>query len=289
MHPEGGCNENGEIGIGYRQYVRIIQKKIRTDGSARGNMTHSEELIYHVDFGDHYVHLTKKQKRYLAVRSVIERVVAAALLLLASPVFLLVSIAQKISAPDEPIFFLQKRVGRDARCFNIIKFRTMKSSAPKNVATGDLENPEAYISKVGRFLRDTSIDELPQLVNVVKGEMSLIGPRPLVYTEREIRFLRRWYGVYQVTPGITGWAQVNGRDTVEVYDKVFYDREYVQNVGLKFDLKVLWKSVQVVLNRKGVVDGKIDPAFRQESIVLLRESRLVSKETDECVGKMQMV
>ena len=149
--------------------------------------------------------------------------------------------------------------------------------------------PEAYISKVGRFLRDTSIDELPQLVNVVKGEMSLIGPRPLVYTEREIRFLRRWYGVYQVTPGITGWAQVNGRDTVEVYDKVFYDREYVQNVGLKFDLKVLWKSVQVVLGRNGVVDGKIDPAFRQESIVLLRESRVVSRETDECVGEMQMV
>ena len=102
-------------------------------------------------------------------------------------------------------------------------------------------------------------------------------------------FLRRWYGVYQVTPGLTGWAQGNGRDTVEVYDKVFYDREYVQNVGLKFDLKVLWKSVQVVLNRKGVVDGKIDPAFRQESIVLLRESRLVSKETDECVDEMQMV
>ena len=97
--------------------------------------------------------------------------------------------------------FLQKRVGKDAHCFNIIKFRTMKSTAPKNVATGDLESPEIYISKLGRILRDTSIDELPQLWNVVRGEMSLIGPRPLVYTEREIRFLRRWYGVYQVRPG----------------------------------------------------------------------------------------
>lgn len=154
-------------------------------------------------------------------------------------------------------FLLQKRVGRGAHCFNIIKFRTMKSSAPKNVATGDLESPETYISRLGRFLRDTSIDELPQLANVVRGEMSLIGPRPLVYTEREIRFLRRWYGVYQVTPGITGWAQVNGRDTVDVYDKVYYDREYVQNVSLKFDLKVIWKSIQVVLGRKGVVDGKL--------------------------------
>ncbi len=122
-------------------------------------------------------------------------------------------------------------------------------------------------------------------MNVVKGEMSLIGPRPLVYTEREIRFLRRWYGVYQVTPGITGWAQINGRDTVDVYDKVYYDREYVQNVSLKFDLKVIWKSIQVVLGRKGVVDGKIDPEFRKESIVLLRESKVVKDiEAGDCKG-----
>ena len=158
-----------------------------------------EELNYHVDFGPYYVHLTRKQKKYLAVRSVIDRILAALALVLLSPLFLAVSIAQKVSAPDEPIFFLQKRVGKGAHCFNIIKFRTMKSSAPKNVATGDLENPQMYISKVGRFLRDTSIDELPQLANVVRGEMSLIGPRPLVYTEREIRFLRRWYGVYTRT------------------------------------------------------------------------------------------
>lgn len=236
-----------------------------------------EELNYHVDFGPYYVHLTRKQKKYLAVRSVIDRILAVLALVLLSPLFLAVSIAQKVSAPDEPIFFLQKRVGKGAHCFNIIKFRTMKSSAPKNVATGDLENPQMYISKVGRFLRDTSIDELPQLANVVRGEMSLIGPRPLVYTEREIRFLRRWYGVYQVTPGITGWTQINGRDTVDVYDKVYYDREYVQNVSLKFDLKVIWKSIQVVLGRKGVVDGKIDPEFRRESIVLLMESEKVRK------------
>ena len=236
-----------------------------------------EELNYHVDFGPYYVHLTRKQKKYLAVRSVIDRILAVLALVLLSPLFLAVSIAQKVSAPDEPIFFLQKRVGKGAHCFNIIKFRTMKSSAPKNVATGDLENPQMYISKVGRFLRDTSIDELPQLANVVRGEMSLIGPRPLVYTEREIRFLRRWYGVYQVTPGIPGWAQINGRDTVDVYDKVYYDREYVQNVSLKFDLKVIWKSIQVVLGRKGVVDGKIDPEFRRESIVLLMESEKVRK------------
>lgn len=250
-----------------------------------------EETKYHVDFGEYYVRMTDKQKHYLVVRSVIDRILAGIALVILSPLFLIVSIAQKISAPDEPIFFLQKRVGKNAHCFNIIKFRTMKSSAPKNVATGDLADPQIYISRLGRFLRDTSIDELPQLVNVVNGDMSLIGPRPLVYTEREIRFLRRWYGVYQVTPGITGWAQVNGRDTVDIYDKVYYDREYVQNVSLKFDLKVIWKSVLVVLGRKGVVDGKVDPEFRKESIVLLRESQLVQNRKVECTGEneLQMV
>lgn len=237
-----------------------------------------EETNYYVDFGAYYVQMTNKQKRYLAVRSVLDRILAGVALIVLLPLFLTVSIAQKISAPDEPIFFLQKRVGKDAHCFNIIKFRTMKSSAPKNIATGDLENPEMYISKLGRFLRDRSIDELPQLINVVKGEMSLIGPRPLVYTEREIRFLRRWYGVYQVTPGITGWAQVNGRDTVDIYDKVYYDREYVQNVSLRFDLNVIWRSILVVLGRKDVVDGKVDPEFKKESIVLLKESQLVNPE-----------
>ena len=254
-------------------------------------MVNLEETKYHVDFGKYYVQMTDKQKHYLVVRSVIDRILAGIALVILSPLFLIVSIAQKISAPDEPIFFLQKRVGKNAHCFNIIKFRTMKSSAPKNVATGDLADPQIYISRLGRFLRDTSIDELPQLVNVVNGDMSLIGPRPLVYTEREIRFLRRWYGVYQVTPGITGWAQVNGRDTVDIYDKVYYDREYVQNVSLKFDLKVIWKSVLVVLGRKGVVDGKVDPEIRKESIVLLQESQLVQNRKVECTGEneLQMV
>ena len=247
-----------------------------------------EETKYHVDFGEYYVRMTDKQKRYLVVRSVIDRILAGIALIILSPLFLIVSIAQKISAPDEPVFFLQKRVGKNAHCFNIIKFRTMKSSAPKNVATGDLADPQIYISRLGRFLRDTSIDELPQLVNVVNGDMSLIGPRPLVYTEREIRFLRRWYGVYQVTPGITGWAQVNGRDTVDIYDKVYYDREYVQNVSLKFDVKVIWKSVLVVLGRKGVVDGKVDPEFRKESIVLLRESQLVQNRQVECTDENKL-
>ena len=214
-----------------------------------------------IKFGRYYVRMTVGQKRYLKIRGILERLLAVLALVLLSPLFLVVSIAQKLSAPDEPVFFKQKRVG---------------SSAPKNVATGDLESPERYISKLGRFLRDTSIDELPQLINVARGEMGLIGPRPLVYTERQIRFLRRWYGIYQVKPGITGWAQVNGRDTVDVYDKVFYDREYVQKVSLLFDIKIILKSVAVVLGHHGIVDGKIDPQIRRESIVLMRESELLT-------------
>lgn len=227
-----------------------------------------------IEFGKYYVKMTKRQKQYLKIRSIIERLVAIVALALLSPLFIAVAVAQKISAPNETVFFKQKRVGKDAHCFNIVKFRTMKSAAPKNVATSDLESPECYISHLGRFLRDTSIDELPQFINVARGEMGLIGPRPLVYTEREIRFLRRWYGIYQVKPGITGWAQVNGRDTVDLYDKVFYDREYVQKVSLGFDIKIVFKSIGVVLGHHDIVDGKIDPRIRKESIVLLRESEL---------------
>ena len=131
----------------------------------------------------------------------------------------------------------------------------MKSSAPKNVATGDLESPETYISRLGRFLRDTSIDELPQFVNVVRGEMSLIGPRPLVYTEREIRFLRRWYGVYQVTPGITGWAQINGlRGDTDIAERIRYDIWYIENWTVALDIKILFRTV---FGGKMVNDEKI--------------------------------
>lgn len=209
-----------------------------------------------IKLGPHYVQLTQKQKRYLAVRVVLDWGIAAVALLAFSPLFLIVVVVQKVTAPHEPVFFLQARVGEGARSFKIIKFRTMKDTAPRNVATSDLKNPEMYITKWGRFLRATSIDELPQLINVLRGEMSLIGPRPLVYSERKIRVLRRWYGIYQVKPGITGWAQVNGRDAVNLYDKVYFDREYLQKVCFWFDLKIFFKSIGIVLRREGVIEGK---------------------------------
>ena len=208
-------------------------------------------------YGQFYVKLTKGQKIYLKFKFVADIIISAIALIVLLPLLLIICVLQKIDCPHEPIFFVQKRVGLNGKAYNVVKFRTLKSSAPRNVATGELNKPDEYTTKFSRFLRRSSIDELPQLLMVCGTfKMSLVGPRPLVYTEREIHFLRKWYGIYQVRPGITGWAQVNGRDTVSTYDKVRYDREYLQKMSLWFDLKILWKSVFVVLSRAGVVDGQ---------------------------------
>ena len=199
--------------------------------------------------------LTPKQKKYLKGKRVFDVLVSSmALIVLAIP-FLIVAALQKLSSPTEPVFFRQKRVGQNSRMFYIVKFRTMKSTAPKYSSSGQLKNADAYISKLGRFLRDTSIDELPQLFNVLVGDMSLIGPRPLIRQERSVHFLRRYYGVDQLKPGITGWAQINGRDLLNDYDKVFYDREYLKNVSAAFDAKVFFDSVLKVLGRMDIKEG----------------------------------
>lgn len=203
----------------------------------------------------HRIPLTDAQQRYLRQKRCFDVVIAAmALVVLAVP-FAAVALLQKLSSPTEPVFFRQKRVGQDSHVFYITKFRTMKSTAPKYSATGELQNADAYISRLGRFLRDTSIDELPQLFNVLTGDMSLIGPRPLIRQERSVHFLRRYYGVDQLKPGITGWAQINGRDMLNDYDKVFYDREYLKNVSMAFDAKVFLDTVLKVLGRKDIQEG----------------------------------
>lgn len=204
----------------------------------------------------HQLHLSAPQKRYMKLKRLIDIILSLiAMLLLALPMAVVV-VLQKISSPREPVIFRQARVGKDYRCFKIYKFRTMKTSAPKTLATGELEHPEVYISRLGKWLRRLSIDELPQLINVIKGDMSLIGPRPLIPQERSIRYLRRYYGVYAVRPGITGWAQVNGRDTVDTCSKVDFDREYVKKISLAFDLRILFRTVWCVLRQAGVVEGK---------------------------------
>lgn len=162
--------------------------------------------------------------------------------------FVLIGIISLI-VQGSPVFIKQQRYGKDRKIFNIYKFRTMKKETPV-MASNDLD--EEYITKWGRLLRKTSVDELPQLMNVLKGDMSLIGPRPLILKEEEIHDLREKNGVYTVRPGITGWAQINGRDDVSIEEKVELDKYYVDNMSVKFDLEILFKSFFAVLLEKNI-------------------------------------
>lgn len=165
-------------------------------------------------------------------------------------------IALVISADSKGCaIFKQKRVGRDGKLFNVYKFRTMQTDAPHETATCELRDAYKYITRAGAFLRRTSIDELPQLFNVLKGDMSIVGPRPLIAGEFEIHDLRRKANVYSVKPGITGWAQINGRDTLSVEEKVSLDAEYVEKSSLLFDLCILIRTVLVVFRKDGYREG----------------------------------
>lgn len=153
-----------------------------------------------------------------------------------------------------PVVFRQKRVGRNSKLFTIYKFRTMKKDT-RSAATGELSESDEQITKSGRVLRKTSVDELLQLVNVLNGTMSIVGPRPLIPEEKEIHALRERYGVYKVRPGVTGWAQINGRDALDDETKALYDKEYVEKQSLLFDIKILLKTVAVVLKRENITEG----------------------------------
>ena len=187
---------------------------------------------------------------------------SAAIVLLALPM-LIIALAIRLDTPG-PAIFRQNRVGLNGRLFRICKFRTMHCSAPSDVATGQLGNAESYITKVGGFLRRSSLDELPQLFNVLKGDMSLIGPRPLIPAEEEIHRLRSEADVYSVRPGMTGWAQVNGRDSISLADKVACDREYAENTSFAFDIKVIAQTIRVVLSGEGYAEGR-GPVSSKES------------------------
>lgn len=177
-------------------------------------------------------------------------------LIILSPLFLVISIMILI-VDGKPILFRQKRVGKNNELFTIYKFRTMKNGT-ENVASAELEHAEDKITKIGRFLRSTSIDELPQLINILNGTMSLVGPRPLIPEEDDIRKLREEYNVYSVRPGITGWAQVNGRDIITRENKALLDKEYVEKQSLGFDIKILFLTVLKVLRREDMREGKED-------------------------------
>lgn len=154
-----------------------------------------------------------------------------------------------------PVLFKQQRFGKDKKPFTIYKFRTMTTEAPKDCPTNDLENASSYITRTGQIMRKLSIDELPQFLNVLKGEMSLVGPRPVVLTEVDLIAERDKYNANSFTPGITGWAQANGRDEINIYEKARMDGEYAHNFGIKMDLRCLVKTVETILFAKGYKEG----------------------------------
>lgn len=177
------------------------------------------------------------------------------LMLILIPVFLLLSIVVKVTSRG-PVFFKQRRTGKDKTEFYIFKFRTMYLETPKNMPTHLLENPDKYITPVGKFLRKTSLDELPQLINIIKGEMSFVGPRPALYNQYDLIALREAEGVNGIRPGVTGWAQVNGRDELEIPEKVKFDSYYVKNQTIRFDIKIVFITLYKALFGYGVVEGK---------------------------------
>ena len=170
------------------------------------------------------------------------------------PVFILIAIAIKLDS-EGPVIFKQKRFGIHKKTFYVFKFRTMKVESPKYVATRDLQNPEQWITRVGAFLRKTSLDELPQLCNILVGDMSIVGPRPVVVSERDVIEAREKYGANDVLPGLTGWAQINGRDTLSTDMKAKLDGYYVKNRSLIMDIKCIVRTIPYVLKRKGIVEG----------------------------------
>lgn len=180
------------------------------------------------------------------------------------PLWLILSIAIFVTDPG-PIFFTQKRVGKNKKIFKILKFRTMKTSTPHDMPTHLLENPEQYITKVGKFLRKTSLDELPQIFNIFIGQMSIIGPRPALWNQDDLIAERDKYGANDVRPGLTGWAQINGRDELEIADKARLDGEYVERMSFLFDCKCFFGTIGSVLKRDGVVEGGTGEIHREEA------------------------
>lgn len=171
-----------------------------------------------------------------------------------APVYLILAIAIKVDDPG-PVFFRQKRVGIHKTHFNIMKFRTMKMETPRDMPTHLLENPEQYITRVGKVLRKTSLDELPQIFQIFTGEMSIIGPRPALWNQFDLIAERDKYGANDVRPGLTGWAQINGRDELPIDVKARFDGEYVQNLSFLFDCKCFFGTITSVLKHEGVVEG----------------------------------
>ncbi len=191
---------------------------------------------------------------YLKIKRLIDVVLPFLALIILSPVFLILIIAIKVDSKG-PVLFKQKRVGIHKSHFYILKFRTMRIDTPKDCPTHLLENPDQWITKVGKFLRKTSLDELPQIWNIFVGQMSIIGPRPALWNQYDLIEERDKYGANDVPVGLTGWAQINGRDEIPIEEKAKLDGAYVEKRSLWFDAICFFGTITAVLRRKGVIEG----------------------------------
>lgn len=202
----------------------------------------------------------KKQKQsksiFLIVKRAFDLLLAVCVIIAMSPVLFLIAVIIKLTSSG-PILFKQKRIKQYKKDFYIFKFRTMYIDAPKDVPTHLLNNPDKFITPFGKFLRKTSLDELPQLFNILKGDMSFVGPRPALYNQYDLISLRERYGVNNIPVGLTGWAQINGRDELSIEDKVSYDYYYLQHMSFKLDCLIIFNTFFRVLSSKGVVEGGV--------------------------------
>lgn len=189
------------------------------------------------------------------IKRLIDFVFATLLFIILSPLFLLLCLLIKLDSKG-PVFFKQRRIGIHKTEFMILKFRSMKIDAPKDQPTHLLENPETHITKVGKFLRKTSLDELPQLINIIVGQMSVVGPRPALYNQYDLIALRDEVNANSVRPGLTGWAQVNGRDELPIEIKSRFDGEYIKKISFTFDMMCFFRTFKSVTTADGVVEGK---------------------------------
>jgi O-antigen biosynthesis protein WbqP len=191
---------------------------------------------------------------YLKIKRIIDILLSVLGLIALSPLFLIIIVAIKLDSKG-PILFKQKRVGIHKSHFNILKFRTMRIDTPKDTPTHLLEEPERHITRVGKVLRKTSLDELPQILNIISGEMSIIGPRPALWNQFDLIAERDKYGANDVRPGLTGWAQINGRDELSIDVKAKLDGEYVEKLCFEFDVKCFFETIVSILKHDGVVEG----------------------------------
>ena len=200
--------------------------------------------------------LSARQKIYLPFKRFFDILLSLLAIIVFSPLYIVIAIIVKCSSKG-PVFFKQERIGKNKKHFNILKFRTMRIDTPKDVPTHMLDNPEQYITGIGKFLRKTSLDEIPQAFNIFIGQMSIVGPRPALYNQDDLVAERDKYHANEIIPGLSGWAQCNGRDTLSIQEKAKLDGDYVKQFNIWFDIKIVIKTFFQALFGKDEVEGKV--------------------------------